>query len=120
KIEVPEDIQRKKQVYDSLQNIKLQQEYQARTDSIARASAQQTQENTSGTASDMPSNSSREVVASSAPLDSSLVLGDSVPEEGAIALSKELDSAQNKIKEVLKDTLREKMLSSLSQNKAAA
>src|SRR5690606_11916813 len=81
KIEVPEDIQRKKQVYDSLQNIKLQQEYQARTDSIARASAQQTQENTSGTASDMPSNSSREVVASSAPFDSSLVLGDSVPEE---------------------------------------
>lgn len=124
KIEVPEDIQRKKQVYDSLQNIKLQQEYQARTDSIARASAQQAQENTSGTASDMPFNSSREVVASSAPLDpvadSSLVPGDSVPEEGAIALSKELDSAQNKIKEVLKDTLREKMLSSLSQNKAAA
>src|SRR5690606_5685211 len=124
KIEVPEDIQRKKQVYDSLQNIKLQQEYQARTDSIARASAQQTQENTSGTASDMPSNSSREVVAACAPVDavaeSSLGLGDSVPEEGAIALSKELDSAQNKIKEVLKDTLREKMLSSLSQNKAAA
>src|SRR5690554_5484863 len=39
KIEVPQDVLEKKQVYDSLQNLKLQEEYQARNDSMARVAA---------------------------------------------------------------------------------
>ena len=115
KIEVPEEVLKKKQVYDSLQNIKLQQEYQARNDSMARVAA--------ATPATSNPDTTRDAITERVPVavapDGDLVSTDT-PAEAPLALNTEVDSLKDNTKEVLKDTLRDKMLNSLSQNKATA
>lgn len=108
KLEVPEDVLRKKQAYDSLQNIKLQEEYQARNDSMARAAVEE-----SRVQGQIPDNGTEPPVPSDGP--------------GSDSASDKQDNANQpdtlnakKIKEVLSDTLREKMINSMSRNTAAA
>lgn len=115
KIEVPQDVLEKKQVYDSLQNLKLQEEYQARNDSMARVAAATQQVSSESAAGDTIGQAAP--VAAQVPLDT--VSLDTVTGT-TTAVNAEPDTIKSKIAEVLKDTLREKMLSSVSQNKAAA
>ena len=115
KIEIPEDVLKKKQVYDSLQNIKLQQEYQARNDSIARVAA-------SAPAMANPP-ATTDTIRENAPVavapGPEVAFADTAA--GApIALNNEVDSVKQRPGEALQDSLRDKMLHSLSQNKAAA
>src|SRR5690606_7278227 len=115
KIEVPQDVLEKKQVYDSLQNLKLQEEYQARNDSMARVAAATQQVSSESAAGDTIGQAAP--VAAQVPLDT--VSLDTVTGT-TTGVNAEPDTIKSKIAEVLKDTLREKMLSSVSQNKAAA
>ena len=115
KIEVPQDVLEKKQVYDSLQNLKLQEEYQARNDSMARVAAATQQVSSESAAGDTIGQAAP--VAAQVPLDT--VSLDTVTGT-TTAVNAEPDTIKSKIAEVLKDTLREKMLTSVSQNKAAA
>src|SRR5690606_5970803 len=115
KIEIPEDVLKKKQVYDSLQNIKLQQEYQARNDSIARVAA-------SAPAMANPP-ATTDTIRENAPVavapGPEVAFADTAA--GApFALNNEVDSVKQRPGEALQDSLRDKMLHSLSQNKAAA
>ncbi len=113
KIEVPQDVLGKKQVYDSLQNLKLQQEYQARNDSMARVAAEAQAVTGSPATRDTITDRAPPAVAVEPDAVSTDTLTEAPP-----ALDAEIDTVKNKIREVLKDTLREKMLQSLSQNKA--
>jgi lipopolysaccharide export system permease protein len=114
KIAVPQDVLEKKQIYDSLQNLKLQQEYQARNDSMARVAAE--------TRPVSSTTDKGDTIGQSAPV-AATVLPDTVSHDtltdATIALNAEIDTVKSKIKEVLKDTLREKMLNSVSENRAA-
>src|SRR5690606_7213263 len=113
KIEVPEDVLEKKQVYDSLQNIRLQQEYQARNDSMARVAADTPATTNPPTTGD--STTGRVPVDLDRDFGSTNSLTDA-----PIAVQAGIDSVKDNVKEVLKDTLREKMLNSLSHNRATA
>ena len=115
KIEVPEEVLKKKQVYDSLQNIKLQQEYQARNDSMARVAAATPATSNPDTTRDAITESAPAAVAPDGDSEST-----DTPAEAPLALNTEIDTLKDNTKEVLKDTLRDKMLNSLSQNKATA
>ena len=109
KIEVPQDVLDKKQVYDSLQNIKLQEEYQARNDSMARAARQEQKVANLPPANDSISSVSTERTPDPGTLSTggqAQVMSEDVTEE---------DTIRNNIREVLRDSEREKMLSSVNQ-----
>lgn len=113
RIEVPPDVLRKKQAYDSIQNIKLQEEYQARNDSMANAAAQETN----------PAIQKSEIEVSVPPLSAESPVTDSMSlarvAEVSTSDSFMPDTLENSVKEIFQDTLREKMLLSLKQNKIA-
>ena len=126
KIEVPQDVLGKKQVYDSLQNIKLQEEYQARNDSMARVARQEQK-----VANLPPANDSiASVSADPTPDPDTLSDGgqtqvsrEDVTEEDTIINREDVieeDTIRNNIREVLRDSEREKMLNSVNQQQIAS
>src|SRR5690606_19641277 len=96
-----------------LQNIKLQEEYQARNDSMARVTADTPV--TSNPSSIGDSTTERVPVALDRDSGSTHALTQA-PLNGDVAV----DSVKYNVGEVLKDTLKEKMIKSLSHNRAAA
>src|SRR5690554_2572897 len=114
KIEAPPDVMRKKALHDSLQNIKVQEEYRARNDSVSRIASQKQLSQASGSPDSLP------VVASSIPsVDADSLSRIDTDESTGMAIADQ-DSMRDKIKEVLRDSVREKMISSLSQNVVAS
>src|SRR5690554_3295 len=113
KIEAPPDVMRKKALHDSLQNIKVQEEYRARNDSMARIASQEQLSHVS------ESSDSLSVVAPTSSEDTD-VRSQTVTDKGTGMALADQDSMRDKIKEVLRDSVREKMISSLSQNVAAS
>jgi lipopolysaccharide export system permease protein len=116
KIEVPQDVLSKKQVFDSLQNIKLQEEHQARNDSMARAATRE-----------------QNVVNPPSVNDSAVMQSPSVaPEIGRDTASQSRqpvansgekvaeDTIRSKMREVLRDSEREKMLNSVNKPEIAS
>ncbi len=104
-IQVPPDVRRKKQHYDSIQNLKMLEEMQARDDSIAQAQRE-------NLAAEMPS---------AVEPDPSSSLGSSVEQappavlqDDELLATSEPDTT-DKIAEVLRDTVREKMVNSLKK-----
>lgn len=116
KIEVPQDVLDKKQVYDSLQNIKMEQEYQARNDSMARAASREQNVANPPTVNDSPVEPAPSTVAA---LDPDTISNASPTEENTGG-DKEEDTVRNKIREVLRDSEREKMLNSVNQRGIAS
>jgi len=113
KIEAPPDVMRKKALHDSLQNIKVQEEYRARNDSMARIASQEQLSHVS------ESSDSLSVVAPT-PSEDTDARSQTVTDKGTGMALADQDSMRDKIKEVLRDSVREKMISSLSQNVAAS
>src|SRR5690606_26509550 len=109
KIEVPPDVMRKREIYDSLQNIKIQEQNKARNDSMARISARDEMNRAASLENNSPTSLSS---------TDSLTMDRRGQSAEKIALAtEEPDTVNSNIKAILKDTVREKMVSSLRADK---
>jgi len=113
KIQTPPDVLKKKALYDSLQNIKLQEENQARNDSMTRIASQEKL-----TPAEEPEDNVAVSASSSTTADSDTLANSESAGNTRLAIADQ-DTLRDKIKEVLRDSLREKMINSVNQNKIA-